>query len=121
MFCSNSNPSATLPIVLLSSINNLLTFTLSKEVAAVCKVFCPNITGPCPGNVAIGFTLPKYSLSLSAGLNFLSAWITPPTPPLLNPAGANHSAPILSLVAYTPGITVEAGAQTNFPVSFDNT
>ena len=121
VFCSNNNPSATFPITRFSSINNLRTFTLSRDVALDCSVFWPNITGPCPGNVAIGLTFPRYKVSLLVGDNFLSAWIVPPTPPLLNPAGANHSAPNLSFVAYTPGITVEAGTYTNLPVSFDNT
>jgi hypothetical protein len=54
-------------------------------------------------------------------LIFFLLVIAPPTPPLLNPAGANHSAPNLSLSSYTPGINVEAGTQTNLPVSADNT
>ena len=107
------------PTVRFSSINSLRTFTLSNAVALVCNVFCPNTTVPFPGNVANGFTLPKYSVSRSAGDNFLSACITPPTPPLLNPPGANHSAPILSFVAYTPGIAVDAGDQISLPVSSD--
>ena len=78
-------------------INNLLTFTLSKALALVCNVFCPNTTIPCPGNVAIGFTFPVYKLSLLVLVNFLSAWLTAPNPPLLIPAGANHGSPALSL------------------------
>ena len=111
---------AWLPINSFNAINNLLTFTLSKAEALVCKVFCPNTAMPVPGNVAIGFTLPLYNVSLCVLVNLLSAWITPVKPPLTNPAGANQGALAPSVNAYVPGITTEAGTQQLLPVA-DNT
>ena len=64
MFCSNTKLSAICTINDFNAINNLLTLILSNADAVDCKVFCPNTTTPLPGNVAIGFTLPVYKLSL---------------------------------------------------------
>ena len=97
----------------LSSINSLLTFTLSKADACDCNVFWPNTTTPLPGNVAIGLTFPVYRSSLLVWVNFLSAWVTVPKPPLLIPAGANQASADLSLYAYTPGINADGTAHTN--------
>jgi len=117
VFCSNTNVEAWSPINFLRSISNLLTFTLSKALALVCNVFCPKIAIPVPGNVAIGLTFESYKVSLSLLVNFLSAWITPGTPPLVKPAGANHGAAAPSVNAYTPGINTDAGAHTFLPVA----
>ena len=116
VFCSNTKLSATCEINDFRLINNLLTFTLSKALALVCSVFWPNTTTPLPGNVAIGLTFPTYRLSLFVCVNFLSACLTTPNPPLLIPAGANQVSAEASLAAYTPGINVEAGTHANCPV-----
>ena len=117
VFCSNTKFCAWLPKNSLSSINNLLTFTLSKAEALVCKVFWPNTAIPVPGKEAIGLTLALYKESLSVLDNLLSAWITPTNPPLTSPAGANHGASAPSVNAYTPGINNEGGAHTFLPVA----
>ena len=101
---------------LFNVINNLLTFTLSKALALTCNVFCPNTTTPLPGNVAIGFTLALYKVSLLPDVNFLSALITLPSAPLIKPAGANHGSDEASVNEYTPGINAEAGDQTVWPL-----
>ena len=63
VFCSNTKLSAICEMKDLSSINSLLTFTLSKADACDCNVFWPNTTTPLPGNVAIGLTFPVYRLT----------------------------------------------------------
>jgi len=56
-------------------------------------------------------------VSLCVLVNFLSAWITFPNPPLVRPAGANHGAAAPSVKAYTPGITTDAGIHSLLPVA----
>ena len=102
-------------IVSLTSKSNLLTFTLSRALAAVCNVFWPNTTMPWLGKVANGLTLLEYNVSLTALLSFFSTLTTLVIPPLVNPAGANQGAAIESFLAYTPGITTDEGTQTFLP------
>ena len=84
---------------------------------ACCNVFCPNTTIPCPGKVAIGLTLEVYKSSLCVLDNFFSAFTTLGIPPLVNPAGANQGAAILSFLENTPGITTDGGHHIFLPNS----
>ena len=64
--------------------------------------------------------LASYNLSLSAWFNLILASITFPKIPLFKPAGANHSAPILSEAAIAPGTITDGGTNVAplFPLTF---
>ena len=112
VFCSNTKNLEALAINFLSAINNLLTLILSNAVALSCNVFWPQIQTPVAGNVAIGLILESYNTSLSAWFNLILASITFPNIPLFKPAGANHSAAILSEAAIAPGTITDGGTNT---------
>ena len=105
----------------LTSINNLRTLILSSAVGLAWSVFWPQIQTPVLGNVAIGFTFPSYKTSLSACDDLVLASITFPNTPLFKPAGANHSAAILSDCAIAPGTITEGGTNTGLFLDGSNT
>ena len=62
-----------------------------------------------------------YNWSLSAWFNLILVSITLPKIPLFKPAGANHSAPILSDWAIAPGTITEGGTNTGLFLAVSST
>ena len=97
LFCANKSLDAMNEISLFKKIRSLLTLILSSAEDVCCKVFCPKITIPSAGNLAIGLIPASYRSSLSSELSLLETSRTgspaapSDSPPLVNPAGANQT------------------------------
>ena len=98
MFGSNKVVAANLEISFFKKINNLRTLILSNADSLTCSVLLPQIIGPVSLNVAIGFNLPTYNVSLSSKVSFFLALVAFTTP-LVYPADANQGKATLSVKA----------------------
>ena len=121
VFCSNTKYLEELAINFLSAINNLRTLILSNAVDLSWNVFWPQIQTPVCGNVAIGLIFSLYKRSLSDWFNLTLASSTLPKTPLFKPAGANHSAAILSEAAIAPGTITDGGTNTGLLAAVSST
>ena len=93
-----------------------LTLTLSRAVGRLWSVFWPQTTKSWKSAYwtigLIALRLP-YIRSLSSRVGLLNTSVMPGTMPLVTPAGANHGAPRVSLLAYTAMIEPDGGTHTS--------